>query len=141
MRWLLTILVSLAAAEAILFATQSIRYQYDMIFGWALASLLHVAGTRFFRSAVGAAMPRFLLLSAGAIIGRLFVLIISFIIVLVGGFLRAGPFATGLLTAYFIGSWVEIALVAKPSIGGGHVESSGQLENGVNSNGEHRPGG
>lgn len=47
-----------------------------------------------------------------ALIGvRLFALIISIVIVLVGGFFEAAPFVLGLCAAYFSWSWTEIALL------------------------------
>lgn len=116
---MVTALISLSVAEAALYASHLFNFQVDMLSGWGLAFMMHGIGLFLFTRSVGAATDRFILLSLGGIFTRLFVLIIFSVIVLVGGVLRTGPFLIGLLTAYFAGSWMEIALLAKPVAGGG----------------------
>jgi len=111
----LTLAISYAVATAILHLLDLIHYQRDMSIGWACATGFHVVGRFVFRRSIGQPVSRFLALALGGIIIRLFLLIILFVIVLLGHFLSAGPFLTGLLTAYFIGSWVEIAWLASLS--------------------------
>jgi len=98
-----------AAATAVIYPDAS---QMDMIAGWAAGSLFHLLGFFIFRRAVGKSPAVFMALGMGMIFLRLFVLIILIVIVLVGGFLQLGPFLIGLLAAYFIGSWMEIAWLA-----------------------------
>lgn len=107
-----TLAISYIAATAILYFTDHLHHQRDMSTGWAFSTGFHIAGLIVFRRSIGRSASRFLALALGGIIIRLFLLIILFVIVLLGHFLSAGPFLTGLLTAYFIGSWVEIAWLA-----------------------------
>lgn len=114
-----TLAISYIAATTILYFTDHPHHQRDMSIGWALATGFHIAGLIVFRQSIGQPASRFLALALGGIIIRLFLLIILFVIVLLGHFLSAGPFLTGLLTAYFIGSWVEIAWLASQNGDGG----------------------
>jgi len=111
--WVTMPILSLLISEFVLFFVYSHEMQIDMLSGWGMGVLFHLLGIFVFHRAVGAEIDRFMLLALGGIITRLFVLIIFIVIVLVGGFLQAGPFLTGLLTAYFTGSWMEVVLMAK----------------------------
>jgi len=105
--------LSLIISELVLYFVYAHHMQKDMLVGWGLGVFFHLLGIFVFHRAVGAEIDRFMLLALGGIITRLFVLIIFIVIVLVGGFLQAGPFLTGLLAAYFTGSWMEVVLMAK----------------------------
>ena len=111
--WMIAPLSSLIICELVLLFVYSFDAQKDVIMGWAAGVIFHLVGLFLFHRAVGSEIDRFMLLALGGIITRLFILIIFIVIVLVGGFLQAGPFITGLLTAYFTGSWMEIVLMAK----------------------------
>ncbi|HMP88909.1 MAG TPA: hypothetical protein PJ991_01845 [Kiritimatiellia bacterium] len=91
---------------------QDIDMEVDALYGWLAGMGFHVAGLAVFGFAPGRPLGSFLALSLGFIFLRLFVLIILVVIVLMGTFLRAEPFVAGLLPAYFIGSWMEIAALA-----------------------------
>lgn len=104
---------SLAVAEALLLATQSIARQVDMLSGWALAMAGHTAAILLLVRFIDHQGRLNVLAGLGGIITRLFVLIIFLLIVLLGAFLEAIPVVIGMLTAYFIGSWREIAWVMR----------------------------
>jgi hypothetical protein len=106
---LVSLAVSYGLAIAVLHFSQFVDGEIDMTIGWGCAVFFHVAGLMAFHRAIGLSTSKFLALATGGIFIRLFVLIIFFVIVLVGGFLQAGPFIIGVLTAYFVGSWMEIA--------------------------------
>ncbi len=125
----LTLAISYIASMAILYFADALPQQRDMSIGLACATGFHIAGLVLFRRSIGQPASRFLALALGGIIIRLFLLIILFVIVLLGHFLSAGPFLTGLLTAYFIGSWVEIAWLASLNGDGGHF-NTGFMRNG-----------
>ena len=99
---------SIFLAEIILFISHLLDHQIDMLIGWGVSFITHLAGFRLFRRSIGQPVHKFMAMAIGGIFIRLFLLIIFIFLVSVGGFLQAGPFVIGLLTAYFIGSLVEI---------------------------------
>jgi hypothetical protein len=81
--------------------------------GWGLAWVLHGVGLWFFVRSIGRPGSGFLLFGLGAMIARLFVLIIFFLIVLMGAFADGRPFVVGALSCYFVGVYREITLLAR----------------------------
>lgn len=116
------LVLSLAATIALVRLLLGAEAQPDALIGWTAGSATMVACNALIARAAAhgnrSARP---LPALAMIFARLFSLIILIVIVLVGGFLRPEPFVTGLLSAYFIGSWIEIrALLRKvPGVSGG----------------------
>ena len=105
-------IAGLAITGLCLVFMQDVGLVMDALYGWLAGMGFHVAGLAVFGFAPGRPLGSFLALSLGFIFVRLFVLIILVVIVLMGTFLQAEPFVAGLLPAYFIGSWMEIAALA-----------------------------
>ena len=95
--------------------------QPDVIWGWAAGSAVMALCAGLGARAACRTQPGLNTLALVTIFARLFSLIILIVIVLVGGFLRLEPFITGLLSTYFIGSWIEIRALLRnvPEAAGG----------------------
>jgi len=133
-----SLIVSYALALTILHFSQLVDGKMDMTIGWVCAVLFHIAGLFIFRRSIGCTASKFFALAMGGIFIRLFVLIIFFVIVLVGGFLQAGPFIIGVLTAYFVGSWMEIAWLVSMNRTVQPPQDTGFEGNGRSNNGSGR---
>lgn len=128
-RALATAAVSLIVVEVFLYFTHNAHYQRDALTGWAVATLFHIAGLAAFKKGIGRDMNKFMLFALGGIIIRLFLLIILVLIVIVTPFLMVGAFLIGLLPTYFIGSWTEIAFLARSGQGIRDNGSRGRTHN------------
>ncbi len=100
--------LSLAVACLIAHLILADGIQPDVIWGWAASSAVMALCAGLIARAACRNQPGVSTLALATIFARLFSLIILIVIVLVGGFLRPEPFITGLLSTYFIGSWIEI---------------------------------
>lgn len=99
-------LVATVALTHLLLDAESLPHA---IAGWTASSAVMLACSALVaRAMTDKSRSRSPLFALATIFVRLFSLIILLVIVLVGGFLRPEPFITGLLSAYFIGSWIEI---------------------------------
>jgi len=108
----LVMLTSIVVAWICLWLSENTHHQRDALYGWSAGILLHLFGITMFHLAVGRPGLSFLAISIGFIFFRLFILIILIVIVLMRAFLQPVPFICGVLPAYFIGSWMEIAWLA-----------------------------